>query len=150
MPTVGELQEQINIGKDYLLTVYIFWFKVAASTFLLADFVGFVGATAWEACSVSASFIWWWLTLSLKLKIIYICIVIVILSHIYDQCIGGKCLLERKLVMGHRLSKVGWFLSSPLLSLKCFHKVPIHWWMESEQASNPWLEVCLKLWFLAQ
>ena len=57
-------------------------------------------------------------------------------SPIYDLYVG-ECLLERTLVLSHRLFEVGCqFLSSPPLSPQCFHRVPIRCWVDSERAFN--------------
>ena len=53
-----------------------------------------------------------------------------------DTCPGPSALAGR----------VGQFLSSPPLSPQRFHRVPICCWVDSERASNQWLEVGLEPW----
>ena len=75
-------------------------------------------------------------TYSIKVKV----------SHTYDPY-DEECLLGRTLVLGHRLCEVGWPV--PILAAfisPVFPFAPIRCWVDSERASNPWLEVCLEPW----
>ena len=60
----------------------------------------------------------------------------------YDLYIG-ECLLEKIFILGHQLCEVRW----QVLFLAAF-VCPNLLLLESEQASNPWLGMCLKPWIL--